>query len=215
MIRIIVLIFCLMIVFPSRGLCVEKDKKKTKPPNAAVSTSAQTPMPTSAPAPASAPVTPPPLLATPTPLTTPPYGPEYGPGHNGPGPMPGQINRALYRPSSFFADINNNNMLEPDELKDFEEARFNIFDADRNGALDKKEMENFDMVDLILSKGGENLIQLNDEQKESYKDWRSFILSLKIKNPASSMFSEDSFAKCYPDKVCDELPGQPGHMPHP
>jgi len=195
MIRIIVVIFCLI---ASLTACAEKKEKKPEtPPSPIVSV--------------------PPVAPLMAPITPPPYGPGYSPGNNAPGPMPGQIHQAFYRPSSFFADINNSNILEPDELKDFEEAKFNIFDTDKNGALDRKEMENFDLVDLILSRGGENLGQLNDEQKELYKDWRSFILSLKIKNPAGSAFSDESFAKCYPDKVCDEqAPGQPpGFPPHP
>ncbi len=180
MIRVIVAMFCLIASFAA---CSEKKETKSAvPPGPAVSA---------------------PQGMTPgAPFMAPPMAPSYGPGQ-----MPGQVNRVLYRPSSFFADINNNNILEPDELKAFEEAKFYSFDTDQNGVLDKKEMENFDVVDLILSRGGEDLIQLNDEQKESYKVWRSFILSLKIKNPAGSAFSDESFAKCYPDKICDDAPG--------
>jgi len=148
-----------------------------------------------------------------TTIPQPPYGPDHGPGHNA--PMPGQIYQSFYMPSSSFADINNNNILESDELKAFEAAKFQIFDIDQSGALDKKEIENFDLIDFILSRGGENFSKLSDEQIWLYKEWRSFVLSLKINNPNGGAIDAESFAKCYPDKICDESPGQPGNMPHP
>ncbi|MDD5595512.1 MAG: hypothetical protein PHY94_04610 [Candidatus Omnitrophica bacterium] len=113
-----------------------------------------------------------------------------------------------FQSSLEFYDTNNNGSIDSQELKFYEDDKFTIFDQDRDGTLDKKEMGNFDIVDYKLLKGGDNLEQLTEEQKELYKRWRRALLSLALANPGrragSNAVNQPDITKCYPDRVCTE-----------
>lgn len=115
-----------------------------------------------------------------------------------------------------FADIDKNGLIDFQENKAYEREKLNIFDKDHNGKLNEAEKERFCFIDKIISAGGESLEALNDEDRQLYKKWRTYILFLiQRRNENAALDREkktksNSIIKCYPNKVCDD-PANPNY----
>lgn len=131
------------------------------------------------------------------------------PKNNKPAPNDANVFSVPFSVSSTatFADVDKNGVVDIQENKAYENEKLKIFDLDHDSRLNEAEKAKFSNIDKIISAGGKSLEGLSDKDKQLYKKWRAFILSLiqkaeeKAKNnkPKSA-----SILKCYPDKVCDD-----------
>lgn len=109
-----------------------------------------------------------------------------------------------------FADIDKNGVIDSQENRDYESKKIKNFDIGHDGKLNKAEKAKFELIDKIISGGGKSLEGLSDEDKQLYKKWREFILSLIKKSQEKSASEREkkarvnSILKCFPDKVCDD-----------
>jgi len=109
-----------------------------------------------------------------------------------------------------FADVDKSGVIDSQENKAYESEKLKIFDTSHDGRLNEAEKSRFDRIDKIISAGGESLEGLSDEDKQLYKKWRTFILSLIQKSQEKAASEREkkaksaSIVKCYPDKVCDD-----------
>ena len=116
----------------------------------------------------------------------------------------------LVKSTSTFADIDKNGVIDSSENKAFESEKLKIFDLDHDGKLNAIEKAKFEDIDKIISAGGKSLEELSDSDRQLYKKWRTFILSLIQKSEEKADLAkkkkskEKSITKCYPDKICDD-----------
>lgn len=109
-----------------------------------------------------------------------------------------------------FADVDKDGVIDSRENKAYESEKLKIFDIDRDGRLNEAEKSRFDRIDKIISAGGKSLEGLSDQDKELYRKWRTFILSLiqeseeRAASEREKKAKSTSILKCYPDKVCDD-----------
>jgi hypothetical protein len=117
----------------------------------------------------------------------------------------------LAKPSVEFADVNKDGVVDGAELKVFSREKIKIFDADRNGKLDAKELNTFDAVDRAIANEGKGLEAMDSKTKALYKKWRQVLLSLALKSEKTAGKyagpggkNQDVLEKCDPDKICDD-----------
>jgi molybdate/tungstate transport system substrate-binding protein len=109
-----------------------------------------------------------------------------------------------------FADVDKNGVIDAQENKAYESEKLKIFDTDHDGKLNEAEKTRFERIDKIISAGGKSLEELSGEDKQLYKKWRAFILSLIQKSEEKAASERErktkanAIVKCYPDKVCDD-----------